>query len=82
MGQDASQTVLIEISKSELYEVTVAMVNRAETLVNMRAPKIIVDQTIKRAEKFNWFLKQAECDYYPKEKFVDLKERANYESIQ
>lgn len=81
MEGNTSDTVLVEISKSELYEVTIAMVNRAETLVNMRAPKVIVDQTIKRAEKFNWFLKQAEGDYWPKEKFIDLKERAQYESL-
>ena len=83
MEEDANlDTMLIDLSHAELYEVVIAMVNRAETLVSMRAPKVVVNQTIKRAEKLNRFLKKSGCDYYTKEKFIDLKEKARYESFQ
>ena len=74
--------LLIEISRSELFEMVTAMINRAEVLVKMRAPKIMVNQTIHRAEKFNKILKKSGYDHWNKEIFIDLKEKARYESIQ
>jgi hypothetical protein len=72
----------IEISYSELFEMVTAMINRAEVLVNMRAPRVMVNQTIHRAEKFNKILKKAGYDHWVKEKFIDLKEKAQYDGIQ
>ena len=74
-------TLLIEISRAELFEMVTAMVNRAEVLVSMRAPRIMVNQTIRRAEKFNKLLKKSGYDHWTKEKFNDLKEKARYEGI-
>lgn len=82
MEEGNLDTLIIEISRSELSEVVTAMVNRAETLVNMRAPKVLVRQTIHRAEKLNKILKRSGHDYYEKEKFIELKEKAQYESVQ
>lgn len=74
--------LMVEISRSELFEMVTAMINRAEVLVNMRAPKVLVNQTIHRAEKFNKLLKKSGYDHWTKEKFIDLKEKARYENIQ
>ena len=75
MEEGNLDTLIIEISRSELFEMVTAMVNRAETLVKMRAPKIMVSQTIHRAEKFNKLLKKSGYDHWEKEKFVELKAR-------
>lgn len=82
MEEGNLDTLLIEISRAELFEMVTALVNRAETLVSMRAPKIMVNKTIQRAEKFNRILKKSGYDHWEKEKFIDLKEKAQYESIQ
>ena len=82
MEEGNLDALMIEISRSELFEVVTAMVNRAEVLVNMRAPKVMVNQTIHRAEKLNKILKKSGYDYWEKEKFTNLKEKARYESIQ
>jgi hypothetical protein len=79
---DNLDALMIQISRSELLEMVTAMVNRAETLVNMRAPKVLVNQTIHRAEKFNKILKKSGYDHWTKEKFIDLKEKAQYENFQ
>lgn len=80
--EDNLDTLMIEISRSELFEMVTAMVNRAETLVKMRAPKVMVRNTIHRAEKFNKILKKSGYDHWEKEKFIELKEKAHYEGIQ
>lgn len=80
--KEAMDKLMVEISMSELFEMVTAMVNRAETLVRMRAPKVMVNQTIHRAEKFNKILKKSGYDYWEKEKFIELKEKAQYENIQ
>lgn len=82
MESDNLDALLIEVSRSELFEMVTAMVNRAETLVNMRAPKVMVNQTIHRAEKFNKILKKSGYDHWEKDKFIDLKEKARYENFQ
>ncbi len=82
MEHENLDTLNIEISCSELLEMVTAMINRAETLVSMRAPKIMVTTTIHRAEKFNKILKKAGYDHWTKEKFMELKEKARYENIQ
>ena len=79
---DNLDALMIQISRSELLEMVTAMINRAETLVNMRAPKVLVNQTIHRAEKFNKILKKSGYDHWTKEKFIDLKEKAQYENFQ
>jgi hypothetical protein len=75
-------SLMVEISRSELFEMVSALVNRAEVLVSMRAPKGLVNQTIHRAEKFNKILKKSGYDHWTKEKFIDLKKKAQYESVQ
>ena len=72
----------IEVSYAELFEMVTAMINRAEVLVSMRAPRVMVNQTIKRAEKFNKILKKAGYDHWTKDKINDLKEQARYDGIQ
>ena len=73
--------LLVEISRAELFEMVTALVNRAEILVNMRAPRIMVNQTIHRAEKFNKILKKSGYDHWTRDKFIELKEKARYEGI-
>lgn len=82
MEEGNLDALMVEISLSELLEMVTAMINRAEVLVNMRAPKVAVNQTINRAEKFNKILKDAGYDHWTKEKFIELKEKAQYEGIQ
>lgn len=82
MEEDNLDSMLIEVSRAELFEMVTAMINRAEVLVNMRAPKVLVNQTIRRAEKFNKLLKNSGYEFWTKEKFIDLKEKARYESVQ
>ena len=82
MEEGNLDALIIEVSRSELFEMVTAMVNRAETLVKMRAPKVVVNMTIHRAEKFNKILKKSGYDHWEKEKFIDLKEKAQYENIQ
>lgn len=82
MEPENLDSLMIQISMSELFEMVTAMINRAEVLVNMRAPKAMVNQTIRRAEKFNKILKKSGYEYWTKQKFTELKEKAHYESIQ
>lgn len=77
MGEGNLDTLMIEISRSELFEVVTALVNRAEKLVSMRAPKVVTSQTIYRAEKFNKILKKSGYDYWEKETFTALKEEVS-----
>lgn len=82
MEEGNLDALLIEVSRAELFEMVTAMINRAEVLVSMRAPKVMVNQTIHRAEKFNKILKKSGYDHWTKEKFIELKEKAQYESFQ
>jgi hypothetical protein len=82
MEEHNLDALLVEISRAELFEMVTAMINRAEVLVSMRAPKVLVSQTIRRAEKFNKILKNSGYEHWTKEKFIDLKEKAQYESVQ
>lgn len=82
MEEHNLDALLVEISRAELFEMVTAMINRAEVLVGMRAPKVLVSQTIRRAEKFNKILKNSSYEHWTKEKFIDLKEKAQYESVQ
>ena len=82
MEEHNLDALLVEISRAELFEMVTAMINRAEVLVNMRVPKVLVSQTIRRAEKFNKILKNSGYEHWTKEKFIDLKEKAQYEGIQ
>lgn len=75
-------TLLIELSFGELYSMTNAMIYMADKLATLRAPKIVVDTTIKRAEKLNWALKMAGQDYWPKERFMEVKQKADYRDIK
>ena len=82
MPEENLDSLMIEISRAELFEMIVAMTNRAESLIHMRAPKTVINQTISRIEKFNKILKRSGYNYVTKEKLLDLKEKAHYENIQ
>ena len=70
--------VQVRLTLSEIAELTTAMIYRAQKMVEFKAPKIISDITIKRAERLNELLKFNGHDYWSKEKFVELKKQAEY----
>ena len=76
MEREYSDTLTIEMSGSELFEMVTALISRAEMFIDRRAPKAVVNLTISRAEKFNQILKGSGYDHWEDEKFMNLKARA------
>ena len=68
--------ICIQVSYSELLDMVTGMISTAEKLISIRAPKILVSQTIRRAKKFNNILRAAGYDHWTQGKFIELKEKA------
>lgn len=82
MNENNPDVLVLEVSKSELFDMVTAMIVRAERFISLRAPLVLIDQIVDRAEKFNKILKESGYNHWTKEKFIDLKEKARYEGIQ
>ena len=79
---DDSKILVIEVLESDLFDMVTAVMVRAERFIEMKAPKVLIERAIDRAEKYNEILKRSGYNYWTDEKFKYLKEKAQYESIQ
>lgn len=83
---ESAKRVLFEMSCADAFEIVNALLDRADKLILMGAPKRLVLTTISRAEAVNKILRNSDYDYWENRVFEQLKERVkgeyNHESIQ
>lgn len=74
MSNPDSDVLVIEITKSDLFDMVTAVIMRTERFIAMQAPQIIIDNAIARAEKYNKILEESGYNHWT-DKIIQLKEK-------
>ena len=69
-------TIQVELTLSDIYEMTNAMIFRATKMIEIQAPEIVILTTLRRAERLNHLLKLNNYSYLDKEKLMELRQQA------